>query len=466
MNNISSAFKGAAGLTNDYYEALVSTAMQPYQQAINAAKKRKDELDIRAAVYDDLEAKINTLHDTVEKLRLDQNSVLDDKTAATGDTSIITASATANAADAHYDINVSKMATAHRVRSAQQSDSTSALGYSGTFTINGVQVTVGAGDSLENIRDSINQAVQTALDSSALSQENAFTASIIDNYLVLEASSTGQSFKLTATDDIGTTLQDLGIINGPDSFVAEIQPAQDAAFTVNGISVIRSSNTDITDVIDGVTLNLKGEGVTTLEVSPNTLAVQNTISDFVGKLNDLNSWLASKTGVTENKDGTYTRGALASDFSFKSLRLNLVQTTLATWGTAPSNATYTRLDQLGIDLDSGLKLSLTDPGALATALETDYSGVVDLVDHVMSNIQNQLAPYTDGTTTVIDRLQVSADKALEDQQARISRLEQSFSRQEELVRDQIARQFAAISSYNDMGRFITTSMFGGFSAFG
>lgn len=467
MNNINTAFRGAAGLSNEYFEALVTASMEPYRLAVKRAEQRRDELKVERAVYSDLETKMDALANAVKALRQGDDSVFDDKLATSSDEAVLTASATSSAADATYAIDVTDLAKAHRVSSSQQTDSTSALGLSGTFSVNGVSVAVSTGNSLNDIRDAINQAVQTALDDATLSAEDSFSATIIDNNLVLEADSTGTAYALTTSDDMGTVLQNLGVLDTNGAFASELQAAQDAAFTVNSIDIVRSSNVGLGDVIQGMTLTLKDAGSSTVTVGPNTQAVKNSVKSFIGRLNDFNQWLAAKTGVKENNDGTYSRGVLAGDFSLRGIRRNLVQTIFSTWSGAPSGATYNRLDQLGLELGSELTVSLADADALSSALSSNYDEVVDLFGEIMEDVQTMLDPYTDGTDTLVDQRQAAADSALETQNDRITRAQDTFDRRDEMVRDQIAQQFAAISSYNDTGRFLVSTMLGsGFNAYG
>lgn len=489
MNNIDAAFKGAAGLTRDYYEALVAASLAPQKLAITRAKQRQDELEVKAAVYDDLESKLNSLSSAVDALRQisGEDSVFDSKKATSSDTSYVTATATSDAADGSYEIHVDNLAVKHRVWSDQQASGfTLDLGgtgntaqfkiRSGTDPNNDITVTVNHGDTLEDIRDAINQAFSDAIDAGTITEDYGVTASVVDNHLVIESDSTGTAYALAASDVSGTVLEDLNIVAGAgdtdadsNGFVDSNETnAEDAQFTVNGINVTRSANTDLDDVITGVTLNLTGEHGTsntdaiTLTVAPDTGAVTTAINSFISSLNSLTSWLDNKTGVKENSDGTYTRGVLSDDFSLRSLRRTLVQTAFATWDDAPVNATYTRLDEIGLELGDGLVASLADSSALESALSSNYDEVVSLFDGVMQDVATVLSPYTEGTETLVDKLQEAADTALDDQNSKIDRLESALERREEILRDQIARQFAAISSYNDQGRFIVSSMFNTF----
>jgi len=459
VNNISTAFKGAAGLTNDYYEALVTASMQPQRLAIQRAKERQSALKVETAVYTDLDTKMTALYDALDALKNGTNSVFDDKTVTSSDKTIATASATSSAANAPYDLVVNTMAKAHRVRGAQVADTTAALGYTGSFTINGVQVSATATDSLDTIRDNINAAVTSAIDAATLTTDKSFTASIIDGYLVIAADSTGQDYRLTATDDTGTVLQSLGVLNGSGGWANQLQDGIYANFTLNGITITRNSNTDITDVVNGMTLNLVAAGSATLTVAPDTSSATTKINTFISKLNDLTSWLAAKTGNTKGTDGTYTRGVLASNIGLHNLRRTIVQTVFSTWSAAPATATYTRLDQLGIELGDQLSVSLADSSKLSTGMSNQYSEVVDLFDAVMTNVSNLLSPYTQGTDTLVDKMKSAADSALTSQDNKVTKLEASAARREELIRNQIAYQFAAINSYNDQGRSVMSTFF-------
>jgi flagellar hook-associated protein 2 len=470
MNNITSAFRGSAGLTKDYYEALVTATMEPYRLVVARAKARKDEITVESAVYTDLGTKLNSLQNAVKALRDGDSSVFDQKVASSGDTSILSASATSSAGNAIYDVNVTGLAAAHRVRGDKQGSVTADLGLAaGSFTINGVSISIDANASLNDIRDAINSTVESAIDDETISEEDGFSATIIDRQLVLTANSTGEDFALSVDADTDGLLGSLGVWTGGgvNNFKnAALQDAQNATFTINNISVSRNSNTGIDDVIDGVTLNLSKEGETTLTVGANNSGVQTAISTFINRLNDFNSWMASKSGVRENSDGSYTRGVLADDNTLKGLRRQLIQKTFNTWSDAPEGSTYTRLDQLGIELGDGLSISLADSSKLTSALSTNYSEVISLFEGVMDRVQDLIDPYTEGTTTRVDQLKTSAESALESQNERIKRLEASFSRKEESTRDMIALQFAQISSYNDQGRYITTALFGSFSSYG
>lgn len=454
MNNIDTAFKGAAGLTNDYYEALVTASMEPHRLAVARAKARKDTLTVESAVYNDLGTKLNALNSSITALRENDTGVFKTKTTSVSEAGIVTASATSSASNSVYDINVTQLAAAHRIRGDAQANSTSGLGYgASSFIINGVTIDVDADASLSDIRDAINNTVATAIDDGAIETENGFTASIINHSLVLTADSTGSAHELAITDTDGL-LNNIGMFNW-----ADLQEAKNAIFTVNNIEVSRSGNSAIDDVIEGVTLNLSKEGETQLTIAPNSNGVRNAINSFVSAFNDLNTWLAAKTGVREGTDGNYIRGVLADTSGLKNMRRDLVQKIFGTWSGAPTTATYKRLDQLGIDLGEGLALSITDAAKLTDALTNNYSEVAALFEGVLEKVQSTIEPYVKESNNRVDQMKSAAESALEIQNTRIKQLETAMANREELVRDQIASQFSIINSYNSQGRFLTSMMY-------
>ena len=88
--------------------------------------------------------------------------------------------------------------------------------------------------------------------------------------------------------------------------------AQDAKFTLNGIDLVRKSNT-VTDAVDGVTFNLKQGAqptATTFTVALDKSAITSAMQDAVSKFNAM---------LKVYKDASGTGGALANDPSVRSI---------------------------------------------------------------------------------------------------------------------------------------------------
>jgi flagellar hook-associated protein 2 len=255
----------------------------------------------------------------------------------------------------------------------------------------GAEISITADMSLNGIASAIN--------SGTFASGNEVTATVVNKQLVLSAKQTGLLHKIEAS---GEVLEQLGVLTG-SAFKNVMQSARNATFTVNGLEVIRSQNSLLTDVISGVTLNLasdaEGKSATLNVVSDNTSS-KNAINAFITNFNNVQTYIKSKLAVTKNADDTYTRGSLSGDQSIVSLRNSLFNIV----GSSDATATvYKSLKDIGITVNSSLTMAITDSAKFENALKTNYSDVLNVVDRVMTSVNSKLDKYT-GTTSYVDQL--------------------------------------------------------------
>ena len=164
------------------------------------------------------------------------------------------------------------------------------------------------------------------------------------------------------------------------------QAASDARVKVNGITYTRSSNT-LSDVITGVTLDLKGttSGAASLSLTRDTTAIKEKFTNLVTVFNDAMSMLGV---VSDPKSTVETYGAtLVGDSTVRSIRnqvRSLVQGTSTTPGTNLGS-----MWQLGIKVDQTGVMSL-DETKLDTALASNFEDVVK----TMTGNTNGLSAYS------------------------------------------------------------------------
>ncbi len=148
--------------------------------------------------------------------------------------------------------------------------------FEGTFKINGKSITVAAGTtSLTTIRDLINNA------------NAGVTAQVADSRLIITSNTTGSGGAIKFIDDATTDiLTKLGVLTDTDTIKNELQAARDAQLVYGGLTITRSSNV-ITDLIQGVTLELKKTSASpvTISVSTDADAVVGTIKQFIEHYN-------------------------------------------------------------------------------------------------------------------------------------------------------------------------------------
>jgi flagellar hook-associated protein 2 len=257
-----------------------------------------------------------------------------------------------NAAQATgHNVEVQQVATAHKVASASiAAGLNDELGLSGSFQINGQEITVDPTDSLLDLRDRIN-AVNAGDDATGV------TASIVsisgtEQVLILTADKTGTDAAITAGDTSGSVLQGLGVIDGAGAFQSELQPAQNALIQVDGLAttIERQSNT-INDVFTGVTLSLfKAEPGTTikLDVERDLNQVKSAIVDFVDAYNELRTYINQQALTNVPEDDDTGAGILAGTSALSAARSQLSAAVgAAVDGTSPIFAV---LAQIGITI--------------------------------------------------------------------------------------------------------------------
>lgn len=150
------------------------------------------------------------------------------------------------------------------------------------------------------------------------------------------------------------------------------QAATDASVKVDGISYVRSSN-ELTDVVTGLTLNLKSTTSTaaTLDLTRDTTALKEKFTALVTAYNDADNILKE---VSDPKSVLETYGAtLVGDSAVRSLRQQLRSMVSGLSSTPGEN--IKSLSQMGISVDQKGVMSL-DETKLDEALSANYADVV------------------------------------------------------------------------------------------
>ena len=189
-------------------ESIISRLIQIESIPINRLQFQQAQLTSRMGLMSQLRGQIGNLQSASNALNT--AAAFQTVTATSSNSAVATISAAAGAVSSTYALAVSKLAQAHKVSSTAQSDATTALGYSGSFVVNGKGITVASTDSLSNIAQNINEA------------NAGVTASIINGgagntYLTISASTTGAASEVQLANVTGTVLDSLGFISGAGS---------------------------------------------------------------------------------------------------------------------------------------------------------------------------------------------------------------------------------------------------------
>jgi flagellar hook-associated protein 2 len=304
------------------------------------------------------------------------------------------------------------------------------------YTAKGTSISISATDTQRTIASAINAATQP--------DGHDFRASIVANQLVLTSVNTGVNHAMVYTDGAGL---------GFDSI---LQLARNAEFTVNGMTISRASNNNLTDVVDGVTLSLAGdaEGKSAqLSVNASTDKAVGLMNTLVSKFNTAISHLKDKmasTSKTENGKTTYTRGVLSGETVFSNFRSDMLYRVSRS---QKNSGNYSRLEEIGLSFDKDMKLTF-DSSKFAEVLKSNTSDVKALLDTGMGEINTMLSRYT-GTSGTLTRTLSSIEAQGKDYDLRISKYTASLEMRKQALYNQYMEYQTQLAELGN-----TATMFG------
>ena len=284
-------------------------------------------------------------------------------TAASSQSTILTASAQPSASAGTHTVIVSTLATQGVLYTNAVSDANTSILPSGVtsadiqFQVGGtgapthdIAISSGTNDTLNKVVSYIN------------GQTWGVTARVISDAsgarLAIFSNTTG------STDALAITNNTSGLSFNPPV------GGTDATFSVDGIPFSSTSNA-VSEAIPGVTLNLLGAypGVQVqVSVKPDTNQAIQAIGDFVSAYNAVVADLNKQFTVDPS---TNSQGPLASDSAMRSLQSSL----LADATYSPAKGTYTNLAALGISMNNDGSLSI-DSTQLSNAVSNDPAAVL------------------------------------------------------------------------------------------
>lgn len=398
---------------------IVSQLMSVEQQPLAALARKEATQQNRMAAYGALKGSLTALQGALSGLS-DASKFQQSKNVAVNDTTILTASATSIATAGSYSLEVSKLAQAQKLLTVGQASSSTVVGNGtltfsfgsidktggsfdsvtgkytdATFTGNGAAVktvTIDASNnSLEGIRDAVNKA------------NIGVTASIINDgsstpyRLSFSVNNSGASNSLKIGVAGDAPLQTL-LAHDPASnagqALSETVTSQNAEFKVDGVAVTKSSNS-VTDVIQGVTLNLLKASVGStakVTVSTGSANIADPLGTFVKAYNDLNKQMADMTAYDpKTKQGAVLVGDSAIRTIQNQLRTALNQTVEGV------SASYNSLSKIGVAFQKDGSL-LVDNTKLQAATTNGFSDVVSLLSN-FGTTTDTLVKYAGATAS-------------------------------------------------------------------
>ena len=416
--------------------------MDKLREADEAPVKRleddKQHYQDQLSAFDQLNNDLLTVKSYALELSLQSTYLA--RSISVGNTEVLSATVSDGASTGSYSVTVNRLATYSSWLGSGASSSDTVVNSTGgdeTFsyhvgTGDTVSITVPDGTTLEGLATLINED----------SDNPGVTASVIDDgdpttpyKLLLKADSTGESSRIYIDTQLsGYTLSELQGAGGA-SLNAEI--------VVDGVTYQRNGNTNITDILGGVSLDLVDTGTSSLSISSDKDGIKDSIMNLVDSLNNVITSLQEQTGYDE--DGN--PGLLNDSSAMRSLRYELVNNLAQSVDTG---GTIQSVFDLGVEIQRDGSITI-DEATLDQALSSNFDDVKTLFlgdsDNDITGLADSLNDSLKEITRYSTGLIASERSAAEDRISRIDAQIEAMNARLDKKYDILARQFADLDSF-------------------
>lgn len=417
---------GSSGLPID---SLVNAMMTSAQQPITQIQTQVSTYNAKLSAYGTLKSGLSTFQTAMDGLS--NPGKFNAQSVTLTDSNSISATADGSATNGNHSISVSQLATSQRITTSAYTDASTTFG-TGSLKISFGTYTPANGSTAASFTENTSKsAITVNIDSSnntlsgirdAINAQNAsVTASIVNdgtgNRLVITSMDTGaaNSLKIDVTDNDGNNTDGSGLStfaydptasSGSGKNLSELQAAQNALLTVDGLNISKASNS-ITDVIQGVTLNLKAVTSTTnsMTIATDNSAIKSSVQSFVDAYNKLNTSLRNLTKFVDG--GSSANGPLLGDSVARdvTVKLGLMMSRVS-----PTAGTYRTLSDIGVTVGDGGVMTLDDT-KFQKAMTNSPSDVAKIFSPSASSTDPLVSFVSSGDKTVSGTYAVNISQA-------------------------------------------------------
>jgi len=440
-------------------------------QLMTLEKRPLETLATQKASYQAKISSYASISSALSGLKSAANSLADAEflsmSASVSDTTVFSASATSSASEGVYNIKVSRLASTQSIYSPAYTAESSEVADLSSFSTQKLSIQVGSNAAVEVTITSANNSL-TGLRDAINDAGTGVTASVVNdgsNYrLILSSDSTGASGRIIVKADengdgtyteaggdidsaglsklaFNATYDADGLVTGGTANMTQSQAALDAALTVNGLSVTRSSN-EIDDLITGVTLNLLKTETTSnvkLTVSKDYSSGSAKASAFVSAYNSVMSLAKGLTSVTDGK-----KVLLTGDVTARSIMSGL---------RSAITARYDGLSaaRMGISHDKNGMLTL-DSSVFSAAMEDDIDAVAATLNSMGAALETTVSDFI---TTMIPARKTGIQNSISRLNDKIENINRNLTLKEKSYRDRFNAMEEILGKLQKNGDFLT-----------
>ncbi|MGB5776468.1 MAG: flagellar filament capping protein FliD [Sedimenticolaceae bacterium] len=432
-------------------ENIISQLMTLERRPLLAIQDKVKAADAEVSSLGSFKSQLSTFQDAMQEL-----STLDafrKFNTTSSDDEVLTATANGDAAAGVYNFDVERLAQNFKQGSKEFAAGATVGGNAGdslTLTVDGESATIDLSTAMtvDELRDAVNSSFDNP----------GVTATVLNfgdgvQRLIMTAEESGfqKSFELSYSGSVSAATFDFETLN-KDSLGATLTDLTqlDAVFSIDGYALTGAGNR-VSDVVDGLTFELKGVGSATINLERDDAAIEESARKFVDAYNTLRSEIQA----LENKNFSNTSLTRSVSSALRDA-LNI--------GADGLSEGFSALSQVGIKTNAKTGELEFNSKEFGDALNTDFTGVAQLFANDDQGvafrfdalIDRFLDTKTGPVETRIDSLNERKD-GLQDKEAD---LERRLELKEISLRSQYAALDRLVGSLQSTSGFLMQNLYG------
>ena len=424
-------------------DALIQAERAPVESRFN---RKESAYNVELSAIGQLQAALDSFQ--VEVNNLNSKDTFQTRAVAINNEQALSVSASSNAAEGSYQFFIDKLATAHQTVSAPMVDASSIGTGTVSFTVDNASFSVNlesGADSLADLQNAINSAADNV----------GIQANIINDgdeqRLMLTSTETGVANTITA--DFSQLTNGSASLNN----FTDIQQAEDASIRFgSGTSAINisSSNNQLNDVIDGVSLTLKAASTdpVLIDVTLDKESVKTSVQSLVEAWNSLQGTFNRLTDYNGE-----TAGPLNGDSQTRTIENQLRRNIGSLLG--EDGDTFRTLGSIGLTLtvDGSLEFNETTLDEVLNDSFGDVANILSGDNGLMNRMDSVLGAYLESDGPFEVRENRISDELKTIEEGRVGLEERLDS-----IRSYYEKQFLAmetvLSSFSGTSQWLTNNL--------
>ncbi len=338
--------------------------------------------------------------------------------------------------------------TGEIMRSESFASNTTALGITGSLSVNGTDISLTGTESLDDIQSSIDAIADTTATVELNSQTGEY-------YLEVEST--------TAEAQVNLTFEDTDATGGFSELIdaTKTQLAEKALININGIDIVRNNNS-IDDLITGVTVDLVEADATktlTVDVSGSYSSMSEKINDFVSAYNEVTKTI---DGLQAYNAESGQAGNLLGDSTTNMLQSGLRRMLFSTVDGIDSSVNS--LSNLGVTFEESGQLNY-ESSDFITGITNNKTDVVNFFSQESNSnegfavdFDSFLTGYLDSTDGILATKESGYNSSITRMDNTIESMERRLSTKEANLRNQYINLEELMANFTSTSSFLTNQL--------